>query len=263
LRHDELHSIANTNFVYSLFEITDKKVDYWRGEKFLIGCHIFRKAYYVLALFGYGNASDTQQCARHLTEKNASKNSKTAAALFKLTYANQLPEIQWASGNQRRLPGENGSVNDARRVQAGETYRYRCLFVHDFLKVPRSGPGATPDGEIIAATWRPLQHAPPPIQQVVTADAGPVCVGAQPQVNLNADLAVDRACIFDHEQCAAGSVFGTSALYQRHGHWRAQMAHTPVNLYADWAELPVPISWTMNNALPETCVLRCWASTKK
>jgi hypothetical protein len=57
-----------------------------RGGKFHIGCHIFRKTYYVFAIFGNGDPGN---------------------------------------GDRRRWTREYGSVNDARRVRAGRTYRDR------------------------------------------------------------------------------------------------------------------------------------------
>jgi hypothetical protein len=65
---------------------------------FKVGCHIFRKTYYVFGIFGNAHDGDLQGCARHLTVKYSMKYARLHQASTKLTFASQHQKTQSPSG---------------------------------------------------------------------------------------------------------------------------------------------------------------------
>jgi hypothetical protein len=123
-------------------------------ENFKVGCHIFRKTYYVFGIFGYAHDGDLQRCARHLTLKHSMTYRKTASSLFQTYLRKPTPENAVSRWQPTMIDADGQENSRVLMLQGG--YMQMGLtdiadfFVFDILKMPR-GQGSTTDIVILMA----------------------------------------------------------------------------------------------------------------
>jgi len=111
-----------------------------------IGCHTFRKTFYLLAVFGDANAFDLQTCGRHRSVENSIRYRKSALTLKQIAdnFPNPANKVsKWRSilvdsdsgGHAVLIASLGGNVT----IQPSEVGEY---FVYNILELSRSNPMA-------------------------------------------------------------------------------------------------------------------------
>lgn len=118
-------------------------------EEFKVGCHIYRKAYYGMGVFGEAHNGDLQYSARHESMNNSMKYRKSAASVYETYKQMPTPENAVSKWQPTRIDKDGQENLALLLMQRG--YKPMLLteiadfFVNSILRVPTDGRGATKD----------------------------------------------------------------------------------------------------------------------
>lgn len=114
---------------------------------FRVGCHIYRKTFYLVGVFGDANAADLQHSARHMSAKQAEKYRKSCASQYNTFKNHPTPENEVSRWKQCRLDTDGAENEHIILLQGGAKFvpmaQIAFYFIHVVLKIPQGLPAST------------------------------------------------------------------------------------------------------------------------